>query len=348
MSTPDFAEIRSSAIKSMPNIAIARVRYVVGALALGGSLFVLGNADPASAHVVKTSTKASSTKAATPKANLRLNTPAAGKAYTVTSGDNLATISKKTGVSASTIAQLNRVTNEDEIKPGQLLMIPSGSVVKQKAATKSATTKSTTPKPAAATSATTKPASTKASTAAVVPVPKAAVASTTTKKAASATTTTKSAVKKGTTNAGKPSAGQPLPDAIRGTNRAKLNPTFDRVAAQFGVPAELLKAIAYHESGWNNTKTSYVGAQGIGQIMPATADFVNKSLVKKKLDPAVPEDNIKMSAAFLRYLLNETGGDETKAVGAYYQGLGALQKHGLYQDTLVYISHVQALRAHWF
>lgn len=360
MSTPNFAEIRSSAISSMPNIAIAKGRYVVGALALGGSLFVLGQADPASAHVVKGSTKqqaaSTGTKASSAKApasrsakttkspqGMRLSAPASGKTYTVAAGDNLTSIASKTGVSASTIAQLNRVTNEDQIRPGQLLMIPSGKVTTSAASTNGTSTRGTSTK-----ASTTKSASAKPATSAAATSTKVVKVSSSAKPATSAAATSTKAAKKGTSNTGKPSPGQGLPDAIRGTQRAKLEPTFNRVAAQFGVPAELLKAVAYHESGWNNTKVSSAGAQGIGQIMPATADFVNKSLVKQKLNPAVPEDNIKMSAAFLRYLLNQTGGDETKAVGAYYQGLGALQRHGLYQDTLVYISNIQALRAHWF
>jgi hypothetical protein len=32
------------------------------------------------------------------------------------------------------------------------------------------------------------------------------------------------------------------------------------------------------------------------------------------------------------------------AVGAYYQGLGALQQHGMYSDTKLYVRNVMLLR----
>ena len=33
-----------------------------------------------------------------------------------------------------------------------------------------------------------------------------------------------------------------------------------------------------------------------------------------------------------------------KTVAAYYQGLGALQQHGMYDDTKLYVRNVLALR----
>jgi hypothetical protein len=35
---------------------------------------------------------------------------------------------------------------------------------------------------------------------------------------------------------------------------------------------------------------------------------------------------------------------ERRAVAAYYQGLGAVQRHGLYPSTKVYVRNVLALR----
>ncbi len=45
----------------------------------------------------------------------------------------------------------------------------------------------------------------------------------------------------------------------------------------------------------------------------------------------------------LRALGRSTNSME-KAVAAYYQGLGALQKHGMYSDTKLYVRNVMALR----
>src|SRR6266851_3779467 len=58
-------------------------------------------------------------------------------------------------------------------------------------------------------------------------------------------------------------------------DRRALGPMFDRAAHQAHVPANLLKAIAWQESGWQNNVFSVVRAQGIGQLMPGTVAFLN-------------------------------------------------------------------------
>ena len=47
---------------------------------------------------------------------------------------------------------------------------------------------------------------------------------------------------------------------------------------------------------------------------------------------------------YLKSLLNQTGGDESAAIAAYYQGLGALRSRGVFDDTKQYVANVQALR----
>lgn len=127
--------------------------------------------------------------------------------------------------------------------------------------------------------------------------------------------------------------------------RLALLPTFDAAAKEFGVPADLLKAITWQESGWQNDKVSSTKARGIGQLMPDTVEFVNRSLLRARLDPARPEHNIRMSARFLAYLLDRTRGDARAAVSAYYQGLGSVQRKGPYPSTRLYADDVLALRS---
>ena len=50
-----------------------------------------------------------------------------------------------------------------------------------------------------------------------------------------------------------------------------------------------------------------------------------------------------MAARYLRYLQDQTG-VEANAIGAYYQGIGSLQRDGLKAGTAVYIARVQAAR----
>ena len=63
-------------------------------------------------------------------------------------------------------------------------------------------------------------------------------------------------------------------DLANSTERLALMGTFDYWAHEYSVPADLLKALAWFESGWNNDKRSSANAIGIGQILPITADFV--------------------------------------------------------------------------
>lgn len=141
-------------------------------------------------------------------------------------------------------------------------------------------------------------------------------------------------------------AGLRLPDELRAQPaRLALAPRFDAAARDHGVPADLLKAVAWQESGWQNHKVSSTKALGIGQLMPDTVTFVNERLTERPLDPRRPEHNIVMTARFLRYLLDQTGGNTPMAVAAYYQGLASVRRDGPLRVTDQYVANVLALRA---
>jgi soluble lytic murein transglycosylase-like protein len=142
-----------------------------------------------------------------------------------------------------------------------------------------------------------------------------------------------------------PSGGARLPSKLRADpSRMALLPRFDHWAATYGVPADLLKAMAWMESGWQNRVTSHTGAMGVGQLMPATVDFVCDQLLGVRLDPWNPDQNIRMSARFLRWLLDQTGGDQARALAAYYQGLRSVRVRGVFTETLAYVQGIGALR----
>jgi soluble lytic murein transglycosylase-like protein len=148
------------------------------------------------------------------------------------------------------------------------------------------------------------------------------------------------AVAPGTT-AGLPSRLQSSPE------RLALIPTFDRWAAHYGVPADLLKAMTWLESGWQNGVVSVDGAIGIGQLLPSTVDWMEDVLIGGDLDPYQPDDNIRMSARYLRWLLHQTGGDVATSLAGYYQGLRSVRTIGLYDDTRSYVAGVLAFRSHF-
>lgn len=158
---------------------------------------------------------------------------------------------------------------------------------------------------------------------------------------------------KSSTSATPGASASVLPKELFGVSRAadpaytSLVPLFDRWADANQLPRDLLKALTYLESGWNNTAVSSVGALGLGQLMPETTDFVNRALLGgMTLDPKVPEENIRLSARYLRYLLDLVG-NENAALAGYYQGLGSVRRNGLYADTVQYVQNVQFLRRYF-
>ncbi|MFT7600623.1 MAG: LysM repeat protein [Acidimicrobiales bacterium] len=137
-----------------------------------------------------------------------------------------------------------------------------------------------------------------------------------------------------------------LPDRITSRpERLALVPYFEKWALANGVPVDLLMAVAWQESGWNNEAVSFKGAVGVGQIMPATGVWVATDLIgRPELDPTIPEDNIRMSARFIRWLLDYVEEDENLAIAGYYQGPGSVSQGELFGSTELYVANVQVHR----
>lgn len=89
-------------------------------------------------------------------------------------------------------------------------------------------------------------------------------------------------------------------------------------AAQYGVDPTLALAVAQQESGLNPNATSSAGAQGVMQLMPATAASLG---VTNAYDPT---QNINAGVRYLASLISQYGGDTTKGLAAYNWGPGNL------------------------
>jgi soluble lytic murein transglycosylase-like protein len=146
-------------------------------------------------------------------------------------------------------------------------------------------------------------------------------------------------------------AAQPAP-ATRVVPQANPAPTPARlgaadvqnVAGLYGVSPSLAAAIAWQESGFNNSMVSSANARGVMQVMPGTWSWVQQNLAQRKLDPGSATDNVHAGVLYLRQLLRQTGGNENAAIAAYYQGLGSVQSRGTLPETERYVANVQALR----
>jgi soluble lytic murein transglycosylase-like protein len=137
-----------------------------------------------------------------------------------------------------------------------------------------------------------------------------------------------------------------LPAFVTGRDRRALGPSFVRAGRESHVPASLVMAVAWRESEWNNRLVSGVGAVGIGQLLPPTSAFVARDLLHDpRLDPRRAVDNVRLTARYLRSLVDELGGDEVSGVGAYLQGSTSVRAQGLTPETVAYVMQVEALRA---
>jgi soluble lytic murein transglycosylase-like protein len=108
-------------------------------------------------------------------------------------------------------------------------------------------------------------------------------------------------------------------------------------ARRHGLDPELVLAVVAVESGFQPQAVSRKGAQGLMQLMPATAKELG---VKDALDPA---ENLDGGSRYLKDLIALYGGDVKKALAAYNAGPGAVARHGgipPYKETRRYVREV--------
>jgi peptidoglycan hydrolase-like protein with peptidoglycan-binding domain len=119
--------------------------------------------------------------------------------------------------------------------------------------------------------------------------------------------------------------------------------SLNRWAAHYGVSAELVRALAWQESGFQNHVRSRIGAAGVMQVIPATWFFTERFLIGTPV-PKTADGNVRIGVAYLRHLLHEFHGNLRLAVGAYYRGPAAVHRHGLGPETRHFVANVLALR----
>ena len=113
----------------------------------------------------------------------------------------------------------------------------------------------------------------------------------------------------------------------------------DRAAAQFKIPAELVRAVIWAESAGDAGAISTAGAIGLMQLMPRTAGEMYVE------DPVDPAQNIMGGTRYLRWLANQFNGDMVLTLAAYNAGPEAVRKYGgvpPFEETRVYVKRVVA------
>lgn len=84
-------------------------------------------------------------------------------------------------------------------------------------------------------------------------------------------------------------------------------------------------AVAWWESGWDQSKVSATGAIGIMQVQPATAESAGPLLLHRTANIHDPADNIELGTVVLKEDLELFNNDLAKALVAYYAGPAAVR-----------------------
>jgi soluble lytic murein transglycosylase-like protein len=111
-------------------------------------------------------------------------------------------------------------------------------------------------------------------------------------------------------------------------------------SAEFGVDEAVVRAVIHAESAFRPNAVSHAGAQGLMQLIPATASRFG---VADVFDPA---QNIRGGVQYLAWLLERYNQDLTLAAAGYNAGEGAVDRHGgvpPYAETQRYVQRVGQL-----
>jgi soluble lytic murein transglycosylase-like protein len=130
-----------------------------------------------------------------------------------------------------------------------------------------------------------------------------------------------------------------IPDDIPLSGDCDLDWIIFRAGEKEGVDPRFIHAVIKQESKYNPKAVSYVGAQGLMQMMPATAKRFGLK------DPFDPTANVAAGTKYLKWLLARFGGDVSLALAGYNAGEGSVDKYkGVppFSETQNYVKKIVA------
>jgi soluble lytic murein transglycosylase-like protein len=141
-----------------------------------------------------------------------------------------------------------------------------------------------------------------------------------------------------------PGGARLSPPAAAGppASRDAIRSAIDHWSRVYGVDPALARALAWMESGFQQDVVSSVGALGVMQLLPETWEFVDTVLLGERT-PRTYQGNVRAGVRYLRWQLDEFGGDRRLALAGWYQGARAVRERGLYNETKVFVRIVLAL-----
>ncbi len=138
-----------------------------------------------------------------------------------------------------------------------------------------------------------------------------------------------------------PAGARPV-GSLDPSGREQVLAAIDRWSAAYGVDPRLARALAWMESGFQSDVVSNVGAVGVMQLLPETWDWVDANLIGART-PRTSDGNVQAGVRYLRWQLDQFGGDVRLALAGYYQGARAVRERGLFDDTKQYVSVITRL-----
>ncbi len=139
------------------------------------------------------------------------------------------------------------------------------------------------------------------------------------------------------TSAEKPSPSPAVDPKTATSEQAIIEQAVLSAARKYDLPAGLIRSVIRCESNFQPDAVSHAGAQGLMQLMPATAGDLGVT------NPFDVEQNIDGGTRYLRQMLDRFDGDVEKALAAYNAGPGTVSRYGgvpPYRETQAYVKKV--------
>lgn len=130
-----------------------------------------------------------------------------------------------------------------------------------------------------------------------------------------------------------------IPQDIPSSGDPDLDLIIYRAGGRHGIDPRFIHAVIWQESKYQSKALSHAGAQGLMQLMPATARRFGCS------DPEDMASNVEAGTKYLRWLLKRFNGDVALTLAGYNAGEGAVDKyHGVppYNETQNYVRKIVA------